>query len=135
MNFPYTTLPGIPQETKRPLIPMKIIHKDRETLPMLALIDSGADYSYARSEIAEFLGIDLSRIKPSKSFAANGVAFNAFPYQTLIELGGNRLKIDFHFSNQISRAFPIILGQENFFDLVRVAFERYRWNLDLRIIG
>lgn len=93
MNFPYTTLPGIPKDTKRPLVPIKFIHKNKSTLPILCLVDSGADYSYLATEIASFLG-----------------------------------------SDQLSNAFPCILGQENFFSKARVIFERYKWNLDIRLV-
>ena len=134
MNFPYTTLPGFSKDTKRPLIPIKLIYKNRQTLPILALIDSGADYSYGRAEIADFLGINLAKIQPQKSFAANGAVFVAYPREVEIEFAGHRFKIGIQFSDQIARAFPVILGQENFFDMVRVVFERYKWNLDIRIV-
>lgn len=134
MNFPYTTLPGFSKDTKRPLIPIKLIFKGRQTLPIFALIDSGADYSYARGEIANFLGINLSKIQPEKSFAVNGVEFMAYPSEIEVEFAGYRLKTNIQFSDQISRAFPVILGQENFFSLLRIVFERYKWNLDIRIV-
>ena len=62
MNFPYTTLPGMPKDTKRPLIPARFIHKNKRTLPILCLVDSGADYSYVTIEVASLLEIDLQKI-------------------------------------------------------------------------
>lgn len=79
MNFPYTTLPGVPKDTKRPLVPIKFIHKDKSTQPILCLIDSGADYSYLTMEIADFLDIDLSNVIPQKSFAINGSSLHNWP--------------------------------------------------------
>lgn len=134
MNFPYTTLPGIPKDTKRPLVPIKFIHKNKSTLPILCLVDSGADYSYLATEIAVFLEIDLSKVKPQKSFGINGSPFVCYPSEINIEIGGHKLMIPVHFSDQLSNAFPCILGQENFFSQARIIFERYKWNLDIRLV-
>jgi len=133
MNFPYTTLPGVPKDTKRPLVPIKFIHKDKSTLPILSLIDSGADYSYLTMEIAKLLDIDLSGVKPHTSFGINGTPFLCYPSEITIELGGHHLNIPVQFSNQLSKAFPCILGQEDFFSKARITFERYKWNIDLKI--
>lgn len=134
MNFPYTTLPGIPKDTKRPLIPVRFIHKDKNTFPILCLVDSGADYSYLATDIAIFLGINLKKVKPQKSFGINGSPFLCYPSEVGIEIGGYKLTIPVHFSNQLSTAFPCVLGQEDFFSKARIIFERYKWNLDLRFI-
>lgn len=134
MNFPYTTLPGIPRDTKRPLIPIKFIHKNKSTLPILCLVDSGADYSYLSKEIAEWLEIDLTRSKPQTSFGINNSPFICYPAEITINIGGHILNIPVHFSDQLSPAFPCILGQEGFFSKTRVVFERYKWNLDIRLV-
>lgn len=134
MNFPYTTLPGIPKDTKRPLVPIKFINKNRSTLPILSLVDSGADYSYVSAEIAEILDIDLSKIKPHQSFGINDSPFICYPAEVTIEIGGHNLGIVVHFSNQLTKAFPCILGQESFFTKTRVVFERYKWNLDIKLV-
>ena len=134
MNFPYTTLPGVPTDTKRPLIPVRFIHKGKSTLPILCLVDSGADYSYLTMEIADMLEIDLDNIRPQKSFGIDGSSFLCYPAKITIEVGGNRLDIPVHFSNQLNKAFPCILGQEDFFSQTRITFERYKWNLDIRIV-
>lgn len=135
MNFPYTTLPGIPKDTKRPLIPVKFIYKDQYTLPILCLVDSGADYSYLTMEIAKILNIDLSGVRPHTSFGINGSPFLCYPSKISIEIGGHRLDIPVQFSNQLNTPFKCILGQENFFSKTRIIFERYKWNLDIRIVG
>lgn len=134
MNFSYTTLPGIPKDTKRPLIPVKFIHKDKCTIPILSLVDSGADYSYLTMEIAKLLEIDLTNVKLEKSFGINGSAFLCYPSKITIELGGHRLDIPVRFSNQLNIPFKCVLGQEGFFSKARIIFERYKWNLDIRIV-
>ncbi len=82
----------------------------------------------------EDCGIDLSKVKPQKSFGINGDPFICYPSEIDIEIGGHKLIIPVHFSNQLSSAFPCILGQENFFSKAKIIFERYKWNLDIRLI-
>lgn len=134
MNFSYTTLPGDLLGTKRPLIPVSFTHKNKATLPILCLVDSGADYSYLALEIAELLGINLSKSKPQTSFGINGSAFICFPSEITMELGNIKLKIPVHFSSQLTKEFPCILGQEGFFDKARLVFERYKWSLEIELI-
>ena len=134
MNFPYTCLPGIPKDTKRPLIPVKFIHQGKSTLPILSLVDSGADYSYLTMEVAKLLEIDLSSVKFEKSFGINGSAFLCYPSKITIEIGGHKLDIPVRFSNQLGTPFKCVLGQEDFFSKTRITFERYKWNLDIRIV-
>lgn len=134
MNFPYTTLPGNPKDTKRPLIPVKFLHNNKSTFPILCLVDSGADYSYLTMEIADLLEIDLSQVKPDKSFGIDGSPFLCYPSKVGIDIGGHLLEIPVQFSNQLNKAFPCILGQEDFFTKTRIVFERYKWNLDIRIV-
>lgn len=134
MNFPYTTLPGVPKDTKRPLVPIKFMYKDKSTLPILTLLDSGADYSYLTIEIANILEIDLESAQKTKSYGINGSSFECFASEVTIEIGGHNLNIPVQFSKQLSKAFPCILGQEDFFSKAKITFERYKWNLEIRII-
>lgn len=117
-----------------PLVPVKFIHKNRSTLPILSLIDSGADYSYLTMEVANLLEIDLTNIKVEKSFGINGSAFLCYPSKITIEIGAHRLDIPVRFSNQLNTPFKCVLGQEGFFSEARILFERYNWNLDIKII-
>ena len=133
MKFPYTSLPGLPSDTKRPLVPVKFIHKDKSTQPILCLVDSGADYSYLTMDIALFLEINLKKVKPQKSFGINGSEFTCFPSELEIEIGGHKLKIPVHFSSELTSAFPCILGQEGFFSLSKITFERSKWNLEIKL--
>ncbi len=88
MNFPYTKLPGLPDPTLRSLIPVRFAHKGKITLPILAMVDSGADYSYVTSEVADLLGINLNKDKPVRSFGVDGSPFLAYRSDIGIEMGG-----------------------------------------------
>jgi|SRR3989344_3002974 len=134
MTFPYTTLPGLPIDTKRPLIPIRFIYKEKSTLPILSLVDSGADYSYLTVEIADLLGISLKGIKPQKSFGINGSPFLCFSSEITIDLAGDKITIPVHFSPELTPAFPVILGQEGFFSQAKIIFERYSWNLEIKFL-
>lgn len=134
MNYPYAALPGDPSGTKRPLIPVSFVHKNKATLPILCLVDSGADYSYLSWEIAEMLDINLNKSIPRTSFGINGSPFICFPSEITMEFGGVQLEIPVHFSRNLTKEFPCILGQEGFFNKAKITFERYKWNLDIRLI-
>lgn len=133
MRFRYTTLPGFPQDTKRPLIPIKIKYQDKETLPILALVDSGADFSYASLEIAQFLGIGLNKVKKQSSFGIDGSKFFCFSVKTRIEIDGEELIIPVHFTSSINPVFRCVLGQEGFFDQAKIIFKRYKWSFEIKV--
>jgi len=133
MRFRYSKLPGIPTETKRPLVPVKFKYKTRETLPILALIDSGADFSYASKEIADFLGIDLSRVKREPSFGIDGSRFLCFPTKAEIEINGHNLMIPIHFTLAMNKLFRCVLGQEGLFDQAKITFKRYKWSFEIKV--
>ena len=61
-SFPFTPITIRGHTVIRPYVPTKIRYKNRSFNTHL-LVDSGADYSMLRKEVAEFLGIDLSKLK------------------------------------------------------------------------
>lgn len=130
MNFPYTKLPGSPDATLRPLVPVRFIYKDKATLPILAMVDSGADYSYVTSEVADLLGIKLNKEKSVRSFGVDGALFLAYESAVELELGGHRFTAKVLFADKLG-AFKVILGQKDFFSKARIVFERYKWNLEV----
>jgi predicted aspartyl protease len=130
MNFPYTKLPGSPDATLRPLVPVRFVYKGRTTLPIFAMVDSGADYSYVTGEIADLLGIKLNKNKPVRSFGVDGSPFLSYESAVEIELGGHRFAAKVLFADKLG-AFKVVLGQEDFFYKARIVFERYKWNLEI----
>jgi hypothetical protein len=136
MNFPYVKLPGDSSGVLKPYIPVTYYSNGSFTAPILTLIDSGADASHFTTQLAEFFSIDWKKLPKETTFGANGSPFSRYIFNdTLtIEIGGNKLKISpVNFSPDLAGAFPLILGQDSFFDLCRIAFERYKWNIEIKI--
>ena len=61
-SFPFTPITIRGKTVIRPYMPTIIKYKNRIFKTHL-LVDSGADYSMLRKDVAEFLGIDLNKLK------------------------------------------------------------------------
>jgi hypothetical protein len=136
MNFPYVKLPGDTSGVAKPYIPVRYHYKGSFTKEILTLIDSGADAGHFTTQLADFFHIDWKKLPHSQAFAVNGEPFSRYIFNQplTIEIGGHKLNIKpVNFSPDLAGPFPFILGQDNFFDLCRIIFERYKWNIDLKI--
>lgn len=123
MKYEYTTyLPaGNNKFIKRPMIEIEI-YGPKGSHKQLALLDSGADRSLFHIEIANVLGIDLSRGKKS---GVTGITGEAEEIVTEIEIQPKflkRIKIPVGFID--SPYVGVLLGQEGFFDQHRIKFEK-----------
>lgn len=125
MKYNYTSfyIENRPKAIKRPMIEIEVFGKDDSKM-FDTLIDSGADLSLFNLEIAEALDIDLINAKPA-SFT--GIAGNVGGYK----VDKLKLKVD-GFSEAVeipacfvdSPSVGILLGQDAFFDLHRIKFEK-----------
>jgi|SRR3989344_450334 len=125
MKYTYTSfyIENRPKAIKRPMIEIEVFGSD-DSKTFDALIDSGADVSLFNLEIAEALGIDLTNAK-SANFI--GIAGNVDGYRvdkTKIKVNGfsNTVEIPACFVD--SPSVGILLGQDGFFDLHRIKFEK-----------
>lgn len=106
----------------RPLVEVEIFGP-KGKLKEIALIDSGADRSLLNLEIAELLGIDLTR---ARTRTAIGISGATKVYTTEVEV-----KLQ-HFEKRVvipvgfidSPYVSVLLGQEGFFDQHRIKFEK-----------
>lgn len=73
--YEYTQLSGIP----RPLARVLLWHGNRR-VPLIGLIDSGADASLLDAEYASFLGLDPSDALRTTSTGAEGEAFETLSW-------------------------------------------------------
>lgn len=91
----------------------------------LALVDSGAEYCIINIEFAEKLGIDLQN---SKIINFHGVAGQehvkpAYLHKVSIKVSGmDKIEVEAGFID--SSSVGIILGQQDFFDVNKIKFER-----------
>lgn len=129
MVFPYARLPGDNDPTLRPLVGVKLSHGKKQTPDLFFLIDSGADYTYADYDIALWLGIDCSKVKPIQSRAADNQSFNSYLAKTGFTVGKHRLILPILYTKNFGTMG--LIGQEVFFDAFRVSFERYHWQVEI----
>ncbi len=125
MKYNYTSfyIENRPKAIKRPMIAIEVFGKD-DSKTFDALIDSGADLSLFNLEIAEALGVNLTDAKPANF---TGISGNVDGYR----IDKLKIKVD-GFSEAIeipacfvdSPSVGILLGQDGFFDLHRIKFEK-----------
>jgi len=78
---------------------------------MLALLDSGADYSLFSLEVAEKLGILVEKGKRISLQGVAGQPFTGFVHEVLIQVEDTTLKCKIVFS----KVRATLLGRDNFF--------------------
>jgi len=124
IKYPYIDVWGEEpsgKHIKRPMIPIEIIGPEKN-LPFLAIIDSGADRSLFNLEIAKEIGLDLSAGKKREVIGITGKG-----EETVLDveirikdLGVYKIPIGFIDSKYV----PALLGEEGFFDLNKIKFEK-----------
>ena|SRR5579872_4666647 len=106
----------------RPIIPVSLRHGKKE-FSYLALLDSGADFNIFHADIADILGIKLSKLK-TMQFQGIKEGASGKGYITEIEVGvnNNYQKTMVVFSRDISENGYGILGQQGFFNNYEIKF-------------
>lgn len=127
IEFPYVALPSKQLgKVLKPFIKVQLNYKKTHkiTLPVVALIDSGADVCFCSDFIGTWLGINFNKIKEKAEFtAANGGKFEAKPVTVNLVVGDKNYPVKFYFTDVLPNYSPIILGQIGFFDSFRVVFD------------
>jgi hypothetical protein len=121
-TFPYRFI----DDTRfpRPYIPVTLRNQKRAMEPLLALVDSGADFCLFDGELSSLLDIDLTKLE---QINLSGVAGKAIGYVAHIEIGINHtfFPVPAVFSFDFSpKGFGGIIGQVGFFDSLIVEFDR-----------
>ncbi|MBI2103415.1 aspartyl protease family protein [Candidatus Woesebacteria bacterium] len=107
----------------RPIIPVILI-KNQRLVGYEALLDSGADYNVFHSEIAEILGINLTRGKSRKIYGLGGQHIKGYVHKVELRLQGfSSFKSEVVFSKQIPEHAVGVLGNSGFFDHYEVTFD------------
>lgn len=128
----YSRLPGFPKSPLMPTIEVNLI-SGKSQFPTRALVDSGASQSAITTEVAEFLGIDWNSLPSFTGFSIQG-AYGCHPYPLKIEILGQNFTFTFNIIEGRS-IFSCVLGQEDFFKMARVVFERYREVFEISFKG
>jgi hypothetical protein len=106
-----------------PVLDIRITNKDNgKAINYRALLDSGAFANVFHSEIAEVLGIDLSKIKETLPFGgvkeSNRMKGKPYIVELMVSQKGRSYKFDslVIFSDEISKTGIALLGRQGFFD-------------------
>ncbi|MEK7151022.1 MAG: aspartyl protease family protein [Patescibacteria group bacterium] len=126
MRFEYVTeFNSNPNEKahRRPMLDVVLLHGDKK-IKVFALVDSGADDCIFNKDVADALGIDLSKAK-RKNYA--GISGHTRGWLTDVTLyieamPDERLTIPVAFID--SPTVSGLLGQVGFFDAFKIKFER-----------
>lgn len=131
MIIPYTLLPSKSKGSIRlPLAKVLLNYKKTHkitTVPIVALIDSGADVCFCNDMIGTWLGIKFEKIKDGIFTTANRTTFNAKPEIITLHAYNKTYECKFFFTDTLPQHTPIILGQIGFFDHFKITFD-YRNN-------
>lgn len=123
MRCPYYLAPRKPRNASVPLIHVVYKNLSKNTPPILTLVDSGAAVSFAPLDIALWLGLKVDKKKYLDIRGFNDVETRCYPAETKIEIGGRNIVIPIYFGG--GPKLQCILGQDPFFDLAKITFERY----------
>lgn len=107
----------------RPIVEIEILGP-KGRLRELALIDSGADRPMLNMEIAEIVGIDLGRATMRKAIGITG-ATTVYLTEVGLKLEGSRRIVTIPVGFIDSPYVSVLLGQQGFFDLHRIKFEKH----------
>lgn len=126
MKFPYLKLPSIVPKLKwiaRPYIQIKLTGPKGNSMGY-ALIDSGADRSLFNVQIAEKIGLDLTKAPKEYFGGIEGGNLKAKLHKVKLEIIGINEEIELIAGFIDSSGVAAILGQDGFFDAFRIKFEK-----------
>lgn len=126
MKFPYLKLPFFDPKLKtiaRPYIPIKLTGP-KGFWEGYGLIDSGADRSLFNIQIAEKIGLDLTKNRSENFGGIEGGTIEGSIHKVSLQVIGMEKEIGLLAGFVSSSGVAAILGQEGFFDEFRIKFER-----------
>ncbi len=114
-KYPYVLLRG----KYFPIIPL-IVSKSNTSVPIVALIDSGAVISLFDASIGQALGLN---IESGESYNPKGIggSIRAYLHNVILKIGDVEIDVKVGFTDQLS--VPInLLGRDGFFETFLILF-------------
>lgn len=109
---------------KRPILELEITVSGGGSLKVLGLIDSGADMTTLNIQYAQALGIDLSKAKKKELIGIGKGRETVYESVFLFKIKHLGIEMEVPASYIDSPNVDILLGQEGFFDKLRIKFEK-----------
>ena len=111
-----------PYVKAHPLIEVSLF-SPKDKIKMLALVDSGADYSLFSSEVAEKLGIEIEKGKKVSLEGVKGEPFPGYRHKVPLKVGN----LSFDCKIVFAKVKVALLGRDNFFLPFLITFnERFQ---------
>ena len=123
-KYNYTQLPGS-RTIYRPYIQIKIENplNKKQTPPIRALIDSGADICLASQELAIWLGVKFTGKESTVEITtANGTTALASKKKVILHIQNQKFNSFMFFAQKIPPDSAPLLGQLGFFDKFKICF-------------
>ena len=118
---------------KAPHIPINLISKSSMSIEFIALLDSGADVSIIPQDVAELLGIDLTKEREiSRGIGGEVEVINT---KIKINIKKGHETYDFLIPVQVAMGgskIPVIIGRAGFFDRFRITFDQANETVSLK---
>lgn len=132
-RYPYLPLPTGSGIIYKPIIPVRFSNEEanRRTPRIKAIVDSGADVCFCSKNIGLWLGVKLTS-KPERFLAVNNQPFQAFAGKVTMTVWQTTYDCPFYFSDLLPEEFPVILGQNGFFDRFHVCFDLKNLEIEIR---
>ena len=116
----------------RPVIPIQIIHQ-KTIVFYEVLIDSGADFNIFSSDIAEILGIDITKGELGEVAGITGESRTLYFHYLNLRVGGKLFKnVRVGFLDNMGDYAYGVAGQKGFFDIFIVKFDLAKKEVELK---
>ena len=125
-GFPLTRSdPGMPGETKMwvPMLRVRCMFQHQMMPPILAVVDSGSPYCLFKTDIADFLHIDLTNAPRGQMGGVIGGPQDVTYFHRITLQVENNWTFDVLGAFMKKLAVPAILGRVGFFDRFTVTFD------------
>lgn len=100
-----------------PYIPIRIsTNQSNQSFPFDALVDSGSDRNIFPALIAEYIGIDLKRLKSYFMYGIGNSKILVYPAKITLWVGTNKFNTEADFSYEQDTP---LLGRQGFFNLFK----------------
>ncbi len=129
MKFRYWTASGVLDSrgkiVKRPILELELVGKSGTKTNAVGLVDSGADTTMLNIQYADFLGAKIDSKKTRNILGVgNGtvpVYVSTFKFK-IKQMGDREIEVPAWYVD--SNNVDILLGQEAFFEMFRIKFEK-----------
>jgi hypothetical protein len=129
MIFPYLSVRRRNTIRSLPIIPVQLCGPI-QNVSVLALLDSGAEYSVFNRKLLDMLGLTIDNATLVEIIGVGGSASQGVLLDVEHRLGRHRWRGPAVFSDTVDS--PMILGQAGFFEFFNITFKRRQSLMDIR---